>query len=367
MKDRLGNIVVTFIACVISLLGMEFALRLFGDDVLAMGNQFVFFRFDEKLGWYNNPDTTGYFARAEYRIKIDINSQGMRDREPLPPNASQRRVAVLGDSFVWGVGVEYGERFTELLEKQMPGTDALNYGVSGFGTTQELVLLDSVLQQKPDQVVVALCLSNDVMESVSPFRQGYNKPFARRGANGSAEVTGYPLLNVKAMGPTLIGADSGIRLLYLYNMVEQKLAGEPTETRAERFKTAFTIGDDNLYGRDEFLTSAQREQKQLAFDLEADLLRQMKQKVDAALGPGRFLVAFVPTKVELTSSDKISGAEIGDQLLKRLRALNIDVVDPRSAFTAEEFLRRDGHWNTKGHQLFANILAERLSHSKPVD
>ena len=42
------------------------------------------------------------------------------------------RVAFLGDSFTWGVGTPYGERFTEIVESLNPKINALNFGVTGY-------------------------------------------------------------------------------------------------------------------------------------------------------------------------------------------------------------------------------------------
>jgi hypothetical protein len=365
MKGLAINALVFLGACIIALIGIEIALRIFGDDVLAMGNQFLFYQFDDELGWSNRPNTTGYFARAEYRNQIRINSLGMRDREPLPISEGLFRIAVLGDSFVWGVGADYGERFTEILEKNLERAEVLNYGVSGYGTTQEFIQLDTVLAGKPDYVILAFTLSNDVMESVSSFRTGYNKPFARRGKDRGVEITGYPLINGKAMGPALVGVGSDIRLFALFNMLRAKLNGPNPATKDPRFKTDFTIGDLQLYTRDENLTEEQKQQKHAALDIVADLIAEMRAKVEDRLGNGRFLVAFVPTKLEIFPS-KIQANEMGDQLLARLRARGIDVLDPRELFSPEDFWRRDGHWNAQGHQLFAKVLGNYLWANLPA-
>lgn len=359
------NALVFLVACIIALIGIEIALRLYGDDVLAMGNQFLFYQFDEKLGWNNRPNTTGHFARSEYRLDVRINSLGMRDREPLPNSQGLFRIAVLGDSFVWGVGAEYGQRFTEVLEKMLPNTDVLNYGVSGFGTTQEFIQLDGVLAARPNYVILALTLSNDVMEAVSPFRTGYNKPFARRGKDGSVEIAGYPLVNVKAMGPKLVGADSGIRLLALFNLLRSQMNGPNPVARDPRFRTDFTIDDSQLYTPDDDLNAEQRRQKQAALDIVADLISGMRLKVEQHLGKGHFLVAFVPTKMEIFLP-KPKATELGDQLLSRLRARNIDVLDPRDLFSAKDFWKGDGHWNAEGHNLFARLLGDYLSSALPA-
>ncbi len=337
---------------------------MFGDDVLAMGNQFLFYRFDDRLGWSNTPGSSGNFARSEYRHHIIINSLGMRDREPPSPNLYQYRIAVMGDSFTWGVGADYGERFTEILETEIMSADVMNFGVSGYGTTQHLLQVDDILRYNPDTVILAFCLSNDITEAITPFRQGYNKPFLRRAENGGLEIYGYPLVNKKDIGVKLIGGGSDIRITHLFNMVRKKIEKKPSYMDDPRFNTDFNIGDSKLYTPDTDLQPDDIMQKHRALDLVADAISLIEKKVSNKIGQGRFMVVFVPAKMDVQGGD--SGAvevrnEAGDQMAFRLMARGIDVVDPRSSFTIEHFWKRDGHWNAQGHALFGKVIKNHLS------
>ena len=71
------------------------------------------------------------FRRDEFRYPIKINSVGMWDQELNPKRSDEFRIAFLGDSFTWGWGAAYGERFTEILESQNHAINALNFGVPG--------------------------------------------------------------------------------------------------------------------------------------------------------------------------------------------------------------------------------------------
>ena len=95
---------------------------------------------------------------------VEINSHGMRDREyALEKPPGSRRIAVVGDSYVFGAGgVEHHELFTELLENQLAHTEVLNFGVPGYSPDQEYLALGaSVLRFHPDLVVVCLFWNDD--------------------------------------------------------------------------------------------------------------------------------------------------------------------------------------------------------------
>src|ERR1017187_8554500 len=153
MKSTLQNAALFLISCLIMLGGVEVGLRIWGPDVLAMGNQYVFYHFDPVLGWDNLPNMQGQFSRSEFSYPVKINSNGLWDAEIKPKQPGEFRVAVLGDSFTWGLGVAYGGRFTEVAEALEPKINVLNFGVSGYSPIQYLFQLDKVFALKPDYIV----------------------------------------------------------------------------------------------------------------------------------------------------------------------------------------------------------------------
>ncbi len=120
------------------------------------------------------PDYRGTFSpdpESGRAAEIAINSQGFRDREyPLEKDAGTFRIAVLGDSIVWGHGLPVEDSFPEQLERLCAEqvdrrVEVLNFGVSGYSTRQEVELYRvKVSRYDPDLVVVGYCL-NDYLES----------------------------------------------------------------------------------------------------------------------------------------------------------------------------------------------------------
>ncbi len=114
------------------------------------------------LGWTNQP---GYRSDAEVPFHVSINAQGLRaTREYAPrPPAGTRRVAVFGDSFVFGEEVDDDETLPAWLERSLGGSEVLNFGVHGYGLGQTaLRLIEDVLTFRPDHVVLVVLLPQDV-------------------------------------------------------------------------------------------------------------------------------------------------------------------------------------------------------------
>lgn len=111
------------------------------------------------------------WAVVENRVWVSINSDGMRDREhPLVAPPGTLRVAVLGDSYIQGMNVPFEKTFTSSLERALTQcvppamrAEVLNFGVSGYGTAQQLLTYrHHAAKYRPDIVVLAVYTSNDV-------------------------------------------------------------------------------------------------------------------------------------------------------------------------------------------------------------
>ncbi len=111
-----------------------------------------------------------------------VNSAGFRDHEYLlEKDPSVFRIAVLGDSIVWGHGLELQDTFAKQLESMLNEIsgqrfEVLNFGVSGYSTQQEVELYRvKAKQYDPDLVIVGYCLNDFVDSSVEgeAFRRLY--------------------------------------------------------------------------------------------------------------------------------------------------------------------------------------------------
>jgi len=141
---------------------------------------------DRELGWSLRPNAEGWNT-SEGDAYIRINSQGMRDEErsiPKPPGTL--RIAVLGDSVTEARQVPLEETFCFRLERQlkhcseMQGRDVqvLNFGVPGYGTAQELLMLQGrVRKYKPDLVLLNFDFDTDLLANHRLL--DYTKPGGR--------------------------------------------------------------------------------------------------------------------------------------------------------------------------------------------
>lgn len=101
-----------------------------------------------KPGWDTGPGS---------RPRFTFNQRGLRDAEVADrPVPGVHRVLSLGESTTWGFGVEAGETYTEVLERDLgPGWEVVNAGVGGYTIWQSMVwLLEEGLDLGPEIVLV---------------------------------------------------------------------------------------------------------------------------------------------------------------------------------------------------------------------
>lgn len=103
-----------------------------------------------------------YGTRARGDAPIDLPT------DPAPDPDPRRRVLHLGDSMVFGFGVDPSERFTSVLNRLEPGAVHLNSGVQGTAPDVYLAVLRRwVARQHLDAVVMHLT-HNDLQELDQP-------------------------------------------------------------------------------------------------------------------------------------------------------------------------------------------------------
>ena len=169
----------------------EAALRLVGFSYPA------FHQLDELTGSRLRARTEGWH-RSEGEAFIKINSRGLRDREhTLVKPAGVYRIAVLGDSYAEARQVEREQAFWALLPDELaacgfqPGKklEVLNFGVSGYGTAQEyLVLQTMAIRYSPDLVLLQFTNGNDVRNNSFALEPEKDRPFFMLGADGGLRI-----------------------------------------------------------------------------------------------------------------------------------------------------------------------------------
>jgi hypothetical protein len=145
-----------------------------------------FYTPDGSRGYALRPNMEGWY-RKEGEAYVRINSDGLRDREHQKTKpAGTIRIAVIGDSYPEALPVAMEEAFWSIMEKKIQDcgvfggrkVEAINFGVSGYGTAQELITLrEHVWQYEPDVIMLAFTTNNDVTDNVHALKKTDEVPY----------------------------------------------------------------------------------------------------------------------------------------------------------------------------------------------
>ena len=176
----------------VGFLFVEITLR-----ILGLVPPTAFYQLDPLTGHSHRPGARGWF-RQEGEAYIEINERGLRG-PPVVEGKSREglRIAVLGDSFTEGLQVPFERTFGPVLERALasscvPNVEVIGFGVSDYGTAQELLTLrERVWQYEPDIVVLAVATGNDIRNNSRELDPILNRPYFTLEAGALAPDDGF--------------------------------------------------------------------------------------------------------------------------------------------------------------------------------
>lgn len=145
----LKNLSIAGLATLVALVAAELCVRMYLADITT------------------TYDNRSYFALKWKAAHVSLNQRHYREREITDlKDDGVYRIAIIGDSFTFGQGIEEKDRFSNLLEVALsspssPSTvlshrvEVLNFGNAGANTLEELTRLRrDVLPIQPDFVLL---------------------------------------------------------------------------------------------------------------------------------------------------------------------------------------------------------------------
>ena len=147
---------------------------------------------DPLTGWTNAPDVKRLENRKLQTIS-HTSPQGLRGTRAYsiekPPGVL--RVEVFGDSFAFGSEVGDDATYSAVLERSLPGTEVLDFGVMGYGLDQALLLFRKEGPAFHPDVVVMGFVSALPLRDVQDLTT-YPKPYFVL-AGGKLDLRGVPV------------------------------------------------------------------------------------------------------------------------------------------------------------------------------
>ena len=153
---------------ILTLLLLELILRIYEIEYP------LFQKHDSVRGFSLVPNASGKW-NIEGSANVKINSDGLRDFEHnLKKTKNSFRIAIIGDSFAEARSVNVSDTFWFKLNENLKScknnkfnkTEVINFGVSGYSTTQEyLTIKNNVWKYDPDLILLNFYIGNDIEDN----------------------------------------------------------------------------------------------------------------------------------------------------------------------------------------------------------
>lgn len=391
MKGALVNAALVLASVVVGVLVAELSLRAIAFDYPP------FYRPDPITGLSLRSNTSGWF-RKEGHAYVAINSQGLRDRErPMAKPPGTYRIVVLGDSYAEAMQVDVEKTFWRLLEGRLqecsfrPGKkiDVVNLGVSGFGTGQELRMLESRgLAYMPEMVILFFFPGKDVRNNSRELETDKIRPFYFIDAGGELRRDDTFAKSIEFQRRSSWTRQAGkdlsksLRSLQLIYYVKDALQA-PDALQAQHSPQSPPTGEVGL--DDQVFLAPKDDKWQSAWRLTERIILELKHTATAAGSDFLLVTVFVGIQVHPDRAVRDAFArQLGvDDLLypeRRLRQFgqpaDIRVMtlgselqhfaDEKRGYLhgfANTAMGR-GHWNETGHSAAAELVGAKLCKDK---
>ena len=147
---------------------------------------------DDPLGWLPTPGLETTYSKAGYgEIDYRTDDQGFRRFDD--PDGSGIRVFAVGDSTTQAYQVPAGRAYFDVLADLDPSLEVFGYGVGGYGTVQQAMVLERFWDRIRPEVVLWQMCANDFINNdwgLESASNEHNNHMARPylGADGRPEL-----------------------------------------------------------------------------------------------------------------------------------------------------------------------------------
>ncbi len=384
LRQYVSKLLLSVAGVLVALLVLEIGFRAAGVSY------WNFSKFDQYTGATLRPNAEAW-RTEENTVYVRINSDGLRDREhskEKPPNTL--RIAVLGDSFAEAMQVELESAFWRIMERELSEcptmadatVEAINFGVSGYGTAQEIMVLRyRAWDYEPDIVVLSFTALNDVRNNSRELEGDSRRPYFYYNSDGKLELDAsfretqlYRSRNKFWFRSYYWLHDHSRVLQVARNGVVslRELFRRHQETDGSQVIEAGLLSSVYLEPADPILQEAWRVTEGLLLLMRDEVLAKGAELLIVTTSIGPEVNPDPQVSREIAKRLGVDNLLYSDLRIKRLGeregipVLNLTIPFQQYAREHNVYLHGfgdnlgGGHWNEAGHQLVGKLIAQKL-------
>ncbi len=291
--------------------------------------------------------------QTDWHVRYGVTEGKFRVNCANPSIAARRKIAVIGDSYVFGQGVPDCQDLVSQIGKQMPDAAFTNLGMIGIGVEQyQLVVRDLLSRDYTD--VIVLFYGNDISEVVE--RKSVFSALADASSALSLIRKINFMLTVRAFKNDPSNWEGGDAEDPIFNNSRLILRSDP--------RYFLSVADPG-------------EQKIRVF---SEKFRVLIEQISRSVPREHIWIAMVPEASTVSEQTRLFQASIGAELPKfgfpgkgyqtvqsLAKTEGVQFIDLFPSFSqrgSDLYFPHDFHWSPSGHALAAQLTSEALIESK---
>jgi hypothetical protein len=363
-----------------------------------------FYVLDQSRGYALRPGMEGWY-RKEGEAFVRINSDGLRDQDhTITKPQDAIRIAVLGDSYPEALSVAMEQAFWSVLQRKLQECDAfpgkkievLNFGVSGYGTAQELLTWrEQASKYSPDIVLLAVTTNNDIADNSRVLKNTSEIPYfvykdnhltlddsfknSRAFLLRQSWISrfGRWLRDHSRTVQAIIQGHHGLKILLASWRTPRPQTAQPTESpsQPDMFSRSAELGTDNLIylePQNAVWNDAWRVTEELIVTMRNEVKAKRAKFLVVTLSNGPQILPNPDWREDFKKRFRITDLFYPDNRIKSLgkrEGIPVLTLAPELQDFAERnnvFLHGfgkdigNGHWNAIGHRVAGELIAKKI-------
>ncbi len=332
-----------------------------------------FFKQPSSLGLSFTPNTSTWFNK-EGHAHVTINSYGYRGPEPDKNIEEKLTIALLGDSYVEALQVNYKETTGHILENKLKNCyeetndiNVINAGFSDYNTTQSFLALKNIKITKP-KIALLIFTENDIYENDPYYKKGQRRPYyllqegklILQPVSSSGGLMSNPFIN-----PYLPFMNNSKVLSIMAKNLYKLVLSTPKENEVNR------VGYNLEYAWKN--TEAILQKMNTELSQKGTTLLVALAPITKRVQPVNYSLDFINSpeyqrSIEVEKTLRTIGAKHGFPVIvlaEKLHNFALQTEKPLHGFP--NTVEGEGHWNQAGHQAVAQILSNYICSNNALE
>lgn len=322
-------------------------------------------RHHSQRGWTLTPGWKGRHRHHDFDSEYEVNQYGFRGAFPNRHSPNKKpRIAIVGDSFSFGIGVNEKQTFTAQLNQRQTKIEFVNLSVPGYSTDQQLLLLDTYISVvNADEYILMIYLGNDLLDNMLsyPLQLEHAKPYFSLEENDSIVLRNVPVpqelkparLHNRTLDSVVFGDDlpshPGKSIVGKSQILKRLI---PVKASVEK-TIVFEILDKRLVQHKALMSALLTALK--------DKVHENNATLRLGILPGR---SYIVAPESYSSYFQEYCRLFLKENAKQLKIPVIDIADDMRAIASADspiwYFPNEGHLNHQGHKIVSEILLKSL-------